>query len=614
MEIIFDNYFKIHGEVNMEEVKKIKNRDEISQEYKWNIEAIYNSTADWEKAFSRLKEMAPKLSTYSGKLANSTDLLEFLNLREETFRLSRKLSVYANMKMDENTGNSTYQALKDRFDTYFSELLSMDAFFIPEILSLGEDCINKSLEGTSDLRMYRFFFDKILMEKPHTLTKEKEELLAFMSDALYAPEKIYSMLSDADMKFPNIKDENGNDVELSEANYISYLNSKDRRVRKDAFDTLFGVYYKFKNTIAASLSSAMKNLVLNAKIRNYSSSLEASLKPNNIPVDVYSNLIDAINKNLKSLHRYVRIKKKLLGLYEIHMYDLYVPLIELPEENVDYNHGLKLVREGLTPLGDEYMGILNEGVANRWVDVYPNRNKRSGAYSTGNYDTMPYILLNFDNTLDDTFTLAHELGHSIHSYYSNENQPYIYSNYSLFCAEVASTTNENLLVSHLINKETDKNKKLYLINQEIENIRTTIFRQVMFAEFERMTHATLERGESLTAEDLCKMWHDLNVKYYGPDMVVDEKIDIEWARIPHFYWNFYVYQYATGYAAAYSFANKILNKEENAVELYKGFLKSGDSNYPIEALKNAGVDMTTSKPIEDTIRRFEELMDMLEEK
>lgn len=599
--------------VYMEEIKKIKTRNEISQEHKWKVEGIYNSIAAWEQDFSKLKEMAPTLSAYSGKLSNGKDLLAYLNLREEIFRLSGKLSVYAHMKLDEDTGNSTYQGLKDRLDTYSSELLSFDAFFVPEILALGEDCINKSLDEVNELKIYRFFFDCILKEKPHTLTKEKEELIAFMSDSLDAPEKIFSMLSDADMKFPNIKDENGQEVELSEANYRSFLDSKDRRVRKDAFETLFGVYKNFKNTYSATLSSAMKNLVLNAKVRNYCSSLEASLKPNNIPVEVYTNLIDTINNNLNSLHRYVRLKKKLLGLEEIHMYDLYVSLIDMPEDSINFKEGLGLVREGLKPLGEEYLSILNSGIENGWIDVYPNKNKRSGAYSTGDYDTMPYILLNYDNKLDDVSTLAHELGHSIHSYYSNKNQPYIYSNYSLFCAEVASTTNENLLINYLINKETDKNKRLYLINQEIENIRTTIFRQVMFAEFEKMAHSALEQGEALTAEDFCSMWHDLNVKYYGPDMIVDEKVDIEWARIPHFYWNFYVYQYATGYAAAYSFATKILNNEENAVELYKDFLKSGDSNYPIEVLKNAGVDMTISKPIEDTIARFEELMDMLEE-
>ncbi|EHP49061.1 MAG: oligoendopeptidase F [Clostridium perfringens] len=597
----------------MSEVKKLRRRDEIPENDKWRIDKIYETPAKWNEELNKLKEEAPKLKDFEGKLGNKEDLKAFLLLNEKLSRKLGKLYVYAHMRSHEDTSNPEMQSLVNKIDPYSAEFSSYTAYFVPEILSLKEGTIENFINEDKDLKQYKIYFEMILNEKPHILSKEVESVLASVSDCLGAPESIYSMLTNSDMTFGEIVDESGRKVELTEGNYISFIKSKDRKVREAAFKLLFGTYKKYENTLATSLTSSIKNFVFESKTRKYNSSLEASLKPNNIPVEVYYNALKTVDENMDALHRYVRIKKKLLNLEEIHMYDLYVPVIECKKEHLEYKDAISLVEEGLKPLGKEYLDIFNEGINEGWIDVYENKGKRSGAYSWGSYDTMPYVLLNYNYELNDASTLAHEMGHSIHSYYTRKTQPYIYGDYSLFCAEVASTTNEILLIHHLIEKETDKNKKLYLINQELEQIRTTVFRQLMFAEFELKTHEAIENGESLTSEVLCKMWKDINIKYFGEDMNVDEEISIEWARIPHFYSDFYVYQYATGYAAASSFANSILSKGEEAVEKYKGFLKAGGSMYPIDTLKMAGVDMTTSKPLKDTLDRFNELLDMLEE-
>lgn len=597
----------------MSEVKKLRIRDEIPESDKWRIDKIYETPAKWNEELNKLKEEAPKLKDFEGKLGNKEDLKAFLLLNEKLSRKLGKLYVYAHMRSHEDTSNPEMQSLVNKIDPYSAEFSSYTAYFVPEILSLKEGTIENFINEDKDLKQYKIYFEMILNEKPHILSKEVESVLASVSDCLGAPESIYSMLTNSDMTFGEIVDESSRKVELTEGNYISFIKSKDRKVREAAFKLLFGTYKKYENTLATSLTSSIKNFVFESKTRKYNSSLEASLKPNNIPVEVYYNALKTVDENMDALHRYVRIKKRLLNLEEIHMYDLYVPVIECKKEHLEYKDAISLVEEGLKPLGKEYLDIFNEGINEGWIDVYENKGKRSGAYSWGSYDTMPYVLLNYNYELNDASTLAHEMGHSIHSYYTRKTQPYIYGDYSLFCAEVASTTNEILLIHHLIEKETDKNKKLYLINQELEQIRTTVFRQLMFAEFELKTHEAIENGESLTSEVLCKMWKDINIKYFGEDMNVDEEISIEWARIPHFYSDFYVYQYATGYAAASSFANSILSKGEEAVEKYKGFLKAGGSMYPIDTLKMAGVDMTTSKPLKDTLDRFNELLDMLEE-
>ncbi|MFT5872156.1 MAG: oligoendopeptidase F [Clostridium sp.] len=596
----------------MSEVKKLKKRDEIDSKYKWTVEKMYKSSAAWEEDFEILKSKAPKMVRFSGKLGNAEELLSFLESNVEIQRLLDKLLVYAHLRGDEDTAKAEFQVIKNKVDAYAAEAYSYTSFFVPELLSLKEGAVDEAICTLPELKVYEFYLKDILIQKPHTLSAEGEKLLASVSDCLNAPGNIFGMLTNADMTFPSIKDEKGNETELTEGSYSSFIKSKDRRVRKDAFDALFGTYKGFKNTLTTSLTSSIKNFIFNAKTRKYASSLESSLKPNNIPLEVYQNVVDTINNNLSSLHKYVSVKKKLLGLSEIHMYDLYVPIVDTAVDHIKYEDGVKIALDGIKPLGKEYLDIFKEGISEGWVDVFENKGKRSGAYSWGCYDSMPYVLLNYNYQLNDVSTLAHEMGHSIHSYYSRKNQPYIYSQYELFCAEVASITNECLLIDYLIKNETDKKRRLFLINQQLEGIRTTVFRQCMFAEFEKITHESIETGNPLSPDDLCSIYHELNVKYFGPEMVVDEGIDMEWSRIPHFYNDFYVYQYTTGFAAANSFSKMIVEKGESAVERYIGFLKSGGSDYPINILKKAGVDMSSPKPLEDTIRRFDELLGMLE--
>lgn len=594
------------------ESKVVKKRNEIQELDKWSVNEVYSNDEVWEKEYKELQEEAPKLKEFEGKLNNGEMLLKYFQFNEKVSRKAEKIYVYAHLRSDEDTSNTKYQAMMNKIDAYMAEYGTFTAYVVPEILALPDGTIEKQLEEVQELKQYKFLLDNILKEKPHVLSKKEEELLAAASDCLDAPSSIHNIMTNADMKFGNIKDEDGEEVELTEGNYSSFIRSKNREVRENAFKALFGEYKAFENTLATTLSSSIKAFNFSAKIRNYNSALEASLKPNDIPLEVYTNAIKTIDNNLSSLHRYVGLKKRLLGLEEMHMYDLYVPVIEIEKERVEFDKAVEMAVEGLNPLGEEYLNIFNEGINGGWIDKYINKGKRGGAYSWGGYDTKPYVLLNYNYELNDVSTLVHEMGHSIHSYYSRKEQSYYYAGYTLFCAEVASTTNEALLIHHLINKETDKKKKLYLINQELEQIRTTVFRQLMFAEFELYTHESFEKGIPLTAEDYNSKWHELNVKYFGPDMVVDSEIDVEWSRIPHFYSDFYVYQYATGYAAASAFAKSILDKEPNAVEKYVGFLKSGGSDYPIEILKKAGVDMTTPMPLEATIDRFNELLDMLE--
>ena len=592
--------------------KVLKKRDEISEEFKWKLEKIFKDEKEWEDEFKKLQQEVPKYSEFQGKLNDKEEILKYLEFNEKVSRKAESLYVYAHMKCDEDTTNQKTQSMMNKIDAYMAEFSSKTAFFVPEILSLKDGFIESLLKDDERFEKYDFLLKDILKEKEHILTKDMEELLALASDCLDAPSTIHNMLTNADMTFDEIKDEDGEMVELTEGNYSSFIKSKDRSVRKEAFEKLFGEYKKFENTLAASLTASIKSFNFSANVRKYKSPLEASLAPNDIPLSVYEKAIETIDNNLSSLHRYVRLKKKLLGVDEMHMYDLYVPIIEVEKEHIDFDKAVKMANEGLNPLGKEYLDIFNEGINNGWVDIYQNKGKRGGAYSWGGYDTMPYVLLNYNYELNDVSTLVHEMGHSIHSYYSRKTQDYYYAGYTLFCAEVASTTNEALLIHYQIENEKDKKKKLYLINQELEQIRTTVFRQLMFAEFELYTHNALHEGEALTAADYNEKWHELNKKYFGEDMVVDESIDVEWSRIPHFYNDFYVYQYATGYAAASAFAKSIIEGKEGAVEKYKGFLKSGGSKYPIDILKDAGVDMTTSEPLEATIQRFNELLDMME--
>ncbi|MGL4451951.1 MAG: oligoendopeptidase F [Sarcina sp.] len=592
---------------------KLKQRSEIDDKYKWNVSKMYQNVEAWNNEFEELKKEALEIKNFDGKLSSKVGLLGYLNLYEKLARKLKKLYVYASMRNDEDTANTEFQALSAKIEGFYAEFLSYISFFEPEILSYSQEEILKLIKENEELNPYEFFIRDILKEKEHILTREIEEILASVSDCLSAPENIYEILTNAELKFDSIKDEDGNLIELTEGNYGNFIRSKNRDVRKNAFEGLFKAYKNYENTIATSLTSSLKAYIFSSKTRKYKCALECSLKPNNIPLAVYYNAVSTVEANLDLLHRYVALKKKLLRLDTIHMYDLYVPVVETPKVSIPYEKGVDIVKKGLEPLGKEYIDIFAQGIENGWIDVFENKGKRSGAYSSGSYDTMPYVLLNYNNDLNDVSTLAHEMGHSIHSYYSRTTQPYIYSSYTLFSAEIASTTNEILLINDLINKEDDKTQKLYLINQELEQIRTTVFRQIMFASFELKIHEIIESGEVLTATELNQIWLDLNKKYFGENMIVDKDIEIEWARIPHFYSDFYVYQYATGYSAASAFAKAILSDGEEAVSRYKGFLKAGGSKYPIDAIKDAGVDMTTSKPMQDTMDRFEELLNMLEE-
>jgi len=593
--------------------KSLPKREDIDNKYKWKLEDIYSCTDQWEKDFGTVKEYISKITEFKGTLGKSSKkLLECLNLYSELMSLCDKVFVYAKMKKDEDNSISLYQAFADRASVLATEAYAAASYITPEIISIPEDTLSAFIAEEDGLKLYQQFFNEILRQKEHILSEKEEELLALSSEMSGSPREIFTMLNNADIKFPYILDENGEKVELTKGRYIKFLESKDRRVRKDAFHALYSTYDKFKNTLAATLTGSIKASKFYAQAGKYNSSLEASLDSDNITVDVYDNLIETINKNLPLLHRYLRLRKKALNLDDLHMYDLYVPIVEESQKNIPYEDAKKLVEEGLRPLGDEYLGILREGFNNGWIDVYENEGKTSGAYSWGAYKTHPYVLLNYQGMINDVFTLAHEMGHAIHSYYTNKTQPYIYSEYKIFVAEVASTVNESLLMKHLLEKTGDHKEKAYLLNHYLEEFRGTIFRQVMFAEFEKIIHTKYKDGEALTTQTLNDIYLELNRKYFGSEVNVDKEIAIEWARIPHFYSSFYVYKYATGFSSATAISNMILTEGKPAVDRYIKFLKGGGSDYPLELLKIAGVDLSTPKPVQDALNVFEEVLCELE--
>ncbi|WIV10448.1 oligoendopeptidase F [Proteiniborus sp. MB09-C3] len=595
-------------------LRKPKERKDVDTKYLWNLETLYVNDDAWEDDFKKAKELSKKIKKYKEQIENSSKtLLEVLTLQDELSRITGNIYTYAKMKQDEDTRNSTYQALTDRATGLMVEVEESLSFIVPELLMLDEEKINRYLNETKGLAVYSHYLDNIMRRKNHILTPREEAILAQTGDIATVSENTFGMLNNADLKFPTIKDENGHEVEITHGSYIPLMESKDRKVRQDAFKALYDTYYSYKNTFASTLSGNVKKNIFYSKLRNYNSALEASLDANNIPTEVYHNLIKTVGDNLSSLHKYVALRKKALGLDELHMYDLYTPIVKDIDMKIHYEEGEQIVLKGLAKLGDEYVNIVNEGLNSRWVDVYENRGKRSGAYSWGTYDSNPFILLNYQDTLDNVFTLAHELGHSLHSYYSKKNQPYIYGGYSIFLAEVASTTNEALLMDYLLKNVKTKEEKLYLLNHYLEQFRGTVYRQTMFAEFELAIHQHVEKGESLTADWLCETYKALNVKYYGSDIIIDDDIAIEWARIPHFYYNFYVFQYATGFSAATALSQKIIDEGESAIQKYIGYLKSGSSDYPINVLKKAGLDMTTPEPIEEALKLFGELVDKMEE-
>ena len=588
-------------------------REEIPAEVKWAIEDLYKNDDEWEADFTRLKEHLPELSAYEGRLGESAQtLLSMQRLCDKMNMLAEKVYVYANQRLHENTDNAVYQNLASRAQSLLVEMSERTSYIEPEIMGLPEGTIEKYLQENGELRVYGQYFENMIRQKAHVLPGEMEKLLASAGELAESPKDIFSMFNNADIRFPKITGEDDTDVEVTQGRFISLLQSKDQRVRKDAFEALYGVYEKFRNTLAATYRANVKQEVFFARARRYGSDLEAALDGSHIPVSVYDNLIHVVHEHLPLMHRYVKIRKKLLGLDELHMYDLYTPMTENSGEHFSFEDAKKTVLEGLAPMGEEYLSHLKDGFEHGWIDVYENQGKRSGAYSWGAYGTHPYVLLNYQGTLNDVFTLAHEMGHALHSWYSDETQPYIYAGYRIFVAEVASTCNEALLIHHLLKKAKDPKNKAYLINYFLEQFRTTLYRQTMFAEFEKITHGLQEAGEALTAERLCSIYYDLNKAYFGEDICIDRQIEMEWERIPHFYTPFYVYQYATGFSAAIALSGKILREGEAAVEQYKKFLKGGSSMYPLELLRLAGVDMEQKKPVEDALQVFSEYLDEME--
>ncbi|WP_044893499.1 oligoendopeptidase F [Bacillus alveayuensis] len=595
-------------------VKKLPKREEINKEYTWRLEDIFATDEEWEKEFQEVKQAIPKIAEYKGKLGESAEILfEALKYQDQVMERLERLYTYAHMRYDQDTTNSFYQGLNDRASMLYSEASSVSSYMVPEILAIDEEKIQTFLRENVQLKLYEHALNEINRKRPHVLSAEQEAILAQAAEALASSSNTYAKLNNADLEFPVIQDEKGEDVEVTHGRYISFMESSNRRVRKDAFHAVYSTYDKFKNTFASTLNGVVKKDNFYAKVRRYETARQAALSANNIPEEVYDNLIKTIHQYLPLLHRYVSLRKKALNVDELHMYDLYTPLVKDVEMKVTYEEAKDILLKGLAPLGEEYISILKEGFANRWVDVYENKGKRSGAYSSGAYGTNPYILMNWQDNVNNLFTLAHEFGHSVHSYYTRKHQPYPYGNYSIFVAEVASTCNENILNDYLLKTIDDEKKRLFLLNHYLEGFRGTVFRQTMFAEFEHDIHIRAQNGEPLTPDLLTNIYYELNKKYFGDEIVVDQEIGLEWARIPHFYYNFYVYQYATGFSAATALSEQIINEGESAVNRYIQFLKAGSSDYPIEVLKKAGVDMTTSKPIEQACKVFEEKLTEMEQ-
>ncbi len=593
--------------------ERIPQRADVAAENKWKINDIYATDELWEEDFVKAQGFIDKIASYNGELCGSSEkLLEYLRLDDELTVLFDSLINYAQRKGDEDTRAAKYQDMCSRLEMLYVSIAGAASFVTPELLSISDETMERFYKEQPALELYRRSLDKIRRRREHFLSEKEEKIIALTGELLGVPENVFSMFNDADLKFPDALDKDGNAHQVTHESYIPLVQSEDRDLRKSAFESIYHTYKNFENTSAAMLSAQVKALVFAARARKYNSTLEAALDGNEVDTAVYRNLIDAVHENMDAMHRYVKLRKKALGVEELHAYDLYVPIVAGIEDNVPFETAKKEVYESLAPMGEEYRAIFKEGLENGWIDVLENEGKRSGAYSAG-AKVHPFVLLNYKNTLNWEFTLAHEMGHAIHSYLSNKNQPTAYSDYVIFVAEVASTCNESLLMQYLLKNTTDKKRKAFLVNYFLEQFRTTLYRQTMFAEFELMINEKVERGESLTAENLREMYHQLNVDYYGEDLIVDEELDMEWARIPHFYYNYYVYQYATGFSAAIALSQRILNGGADAVRDYIGFLSGGCSKDPISLLRGAGVDMASKKPVEDALKLFRELLDDMEE-
>lgn len=588
----------------------MKKRSEADSKYTWKLEDMVAEDSQWEQMFKEASGEISEYASYKGRLAGSADTLYACLLFDD--KLSQKIErlyVYARMRSDEDTTVQRYQDMFSRAQTLSYRAAENSSFLVPEILSMDRELLEQYMAADNGIGHFKRALEIILARRDHTLSGEMEELLAQSYDATQGASQIFTMFNNADVKFPVITGESGEGIQITHGNYISLMENQDRRIRKDAFEGLYSVYEQFSNTLAAAFSSNVKQAVFYAKAKKYASSREYYLADNEVPELVYDNLVKAVRENIVKLHEYTRVRKDVLGVDELHMYDLYVPMVAAADRRYTYEEAKSIVLEGLAPLGEEYLSLLKQGFDSRWIDVYENEGKRSGAYSWGTYGSHPYVLLNFHGTLNDVFTLAHEMGHSIHTWYSDMNQPFTYAGYKIFVAEVASTCNEALLIRHLLKKAGSREEKAYLLNHFLESFRGTLFRQTMFAEFEDMAHKKAARGESLTAESLCSIYRQLNADYFGPAMTVDRQIDYEWERIPHFYTPFYVYQYATGFSAAVAISSRIMSGEPGALEGYKKFLSGGCSMKPIDLLKLCGVDMSTTRPVDEALGFFGELIE-----
>ena len=595
------------------EQQRLKSRTEIPEATKWHLEDIFSDNEQWEKAFTHLEKLSNEGKKFEGHLADAPEtLIACFEWMDDLSLEIEEIYTYARMRRDEDNRNANYQALTDRAGALAVKVSSSASFVVPELLAIPEERLKEFRATSKKLELYNHALEDILRKKEHILSSAEEKLLAEVGELAEAPGAIFSMANNADLKFPSIADEAGHSVELTKGNFIMFMESHQQAVRKEAFETLYHTYEKQKNTWAATLNSSVKSDIFFSKARNYSSAIEGSLDDDRVPLTVYDSLIDTVHEFLPQMHRYVQLRKKALKLDELHMYDIYVPIVPETTMAITYEQAKDMVIDGLKPLGPDYIKILKEGFENKWVDVYENEGKTSGAYSWGTYRSHPYVLLNHQDTLDSMFTLAHEMGHSLHTFFSNRKQPHLYAGYKIFVAEVASTLNEALVMEHLLETTKDPKTLAYLINHYLEQFRGTIFRQTMFAEFEKKIHSVVEEGGALTADTLSEIYRNLNAVYYGSEVILDPEIAIEWARIPHFYNAFYVYKYATGFSAATAFARAILDEGEPAVARYLEFLSGGGSDYPIDLLRKAGVDMETPVPVRNALQVFTELVERLE--
>ncbi len=596
------------------EVKQLPKREELPENLTWDLTKIFSSDQEFDEKYLELSEKLKKSEKYKGTLdQGASQFLDAIEFVLSVYRQTEIIYVYAHLKNDQDTGNTEYQALYARASSLFSKVSEAVSWFEPEILQLSDERIWQYFKEEPKLEVYRHYIQQIVDNRAHVLSADQESLLAGAGEIFEASSDTFAVLNNADLVFPTIEGENGEKVQLSHGVYGQLLESTDRSVREAAFKGLYSVYEQFRNTFASTLSTHIKGHNFKAKVRNYSSAREASLSNNHIPESVYDTLVAVVNKHLPLLHRYMELRKRLLEVEKLHMYDLYTPVLGEAPITFTYEEAKEKALEALKPMGEEYMTIVEKAFSERWIDVVENKGKRSGAYSSGSYDTNPYILLNWHDTLDQLFTLVHEMGHSVHSYFTRSNQPYVYGDYSIFLAEIASTTNENILTEYLLETEKDPRVRAYVLNHYLDGFKGTVFRQTQFAEFEHFMHTEDEKGVPLTSEYLSDSYGKLNAKYYGPAVEEDPEIKFEWSRIPHFYYNYYVFQYSTGFSADSALAKRILSQEPDALENYLAYLKAGNSDYPVEVMKKAGVDMTQAAYIEDAMSMFEQRLNELEE-